>query len=86
VEVSKTLDTPSFVGFKTLVVVFFSFFVFRKTNHNNRPNKEVVGNPKSSSMAECLVAKLANKGFVCTLRKPSLLLVYLLIFLLVALS
>jgi len=80
------LDTPSFANFKTLVVVFFFLPVFYKTNHINRPNKEVVGNPKSSLVAECLVAKLVDKGFVCTLRKPSLLLVYLLTFLLVALS
>ncbi len=73
------METTSFVGFKTLVV-FFSLFFYR-ANHNNEPNKKVIGNPKFSSVAECLVVKLvklANKGFAYTPRKPNLLLVYLL--------
>jgi len=40
---SKTLETPSFVSFKT--IDFFSFLVFCKANHNNEPNKEVVVTP-----------------------------------------
>lgn len=75
------METTSFVGFKTLVV-FFSFFFYR-ANHNNEPNKKVVGNPKFSSVAECLAVKLANKGFAYTPRKPNLLLVYLLLLFLV---
>ncbi len=62
-EQVKTLETPSFIDFKTLTIVFFSFLVFYKTNHNNRFNKEVIGNPKSN-----LVVELANKGFTYTLR------------------
>jgi hypothetical protein len=72
-RVSKTLETPSFASFKTLAIVF-SFFVFFKANYK-RPDREVVGNPKSSLMAE-----LVDKVFACTFRKPSFLLVYLLTF------
>jgi hypothetical protein len=42
---SKTLETSSFVSFKTLVIDFFYFLVFCRANHNNEPNKEVVVTP-----------------------------------------
>jgi hypothetical protein len=42
---NKTLKTPSFVSFKTLVMDFFYFLVLYRANPNNKPNKEVVVTP-----------------------------------------